>query len=100
VNIPNTSGLQGGKILRKKISEKKKEVLIKRPLKILTPKSAVSAGKTTFEQQRKMIGSSVCVAETGYMIPALSTKTSASIAAEICCERKIARSRSESSKFH
>jgi hypothetical protein len=97
VNILNTSGLQRGKILRKKKSKRKK-VLIKK-LKILTPTSAVSARKTSFEQQRKMTGSSVCVAETGYMSPALSTKTNASIAAEICCERKIA-SRSEYSKFH
>jgi hypothetical protein len=50
VNIPNTSGPQGGKILRKKNRKKKKKVLIKRPLKILTLTSAVSPGKTTFEQ--------------------------------------------------
>jgi hypothetical protein len=99
VNIPNTSGLQGGKILKKKKSKKEK-IIIKRPLKILTPTNAVSAGKTTFEQQRKMTGSSLCVAETGYMSPALRTKTNASTAAESCCERKIARSRSESSKFY
>jgi hypothetical protein len=98
VNIPNTSDLQGEKTLKKKKSKKK--VLIKRSLKILTPTSAVSAGKTTFEQQRKMAGSSVCVAEPGYMSPAHRTKTNASIAAESCCERKIARSRNECSNFH
>jgi hypothetical protein len=45
--------------------------------------SAMSARKTTFEQEKKMARSIMRVAEAGCMISVLRTKTNASVEAEI-----------------
>jgi len=49
-------------------------------------KTALSSGKTTCKQLRKMTGSNVWAAETGCMISVLHKKTNASAVVESYCE--------------
>jgi hypothetical protein len=100
VNITNTSGVQSGITLKKKKS-KEKESSNQETTENSDTNKCCECWENYFKTtKRKMTWSGVCVAETGCTSPALRTKTDASIAAERCCERKIARSRSKCTKFH